>query len=148
MTRLTTITALLLALSTVATAQPYPQDRRTDESYRHPGYDRGPYRGMEGAWKTFGTGDFNGPAQKFMVGAQEGRFTRLRLRAVQGAPVIRRIDVRYVDNSLQTIDVHRRLRRGEIVDLDLAGYRGRRISSITVWGRPDPYAAYDISGQY
>ncbi len=140
-----TIAGLLVALTTAVAAQPYPDyDRRYDRDDRY----HGPYRGMEGAWKTFGSGDFNGPAQKFMVGADQGRFTRVRIRAVQGAPVIRSVQVRFLDNSLQTIDVRRRLHRGEIADVDLAGGRGRRISSITVWGRTDPYSAFEVSGQY
>jgi hypothetical protein len=147
MRRLVMITSAVLALGSGVGAQPsYDRDQRTDESNRTR-YDEGYRHRYDSAWSLLGSGELNMPIQKLMVGAQAGRFGHLRIQATSGRPVIRHVYVRFVDNTLQVIDVDRRLRPGEFVDLDVAG-GARRISSVTIQGRPDPRAAYTVSAQY
>ncbi len=121
MTRLVTIASVLLALGPVAGAQP------RDHGERHLNYDD---------WMTIGAGALQRGGKKLMVGAHAGQFHELRIQATRGTPLLRRVEVRCVDDTLQTIDVGRRLQPGEELDTDL-NCRDCTISSITVIGRPD-----------
>ena len=142
---------MLLGLAAAAAAQPAPGSR-DDRAYRQ-GYEEGARACRQDAapvfdgfgWRPLGSSTLATPSEKLMVGGQAGAFRRIRIRAIRGAPDIRAIAVRYVDDSLQTIGIRRHLRRGESVDVELGG-GGRKISSITVLGRPDRRAVYEISG--
>ena len=94
-------------------------------------------------WSVLGVYSLAGPSEKTMVGAQAGRFGEVRIEAVRGTPVIRSIDVRYVDDTLQTFPIGRRLHPREVVRVQLGPERP--ISSITVTGEPSRVDAYELS---
>lgn len=66
-----------------------------------------------------------------VIGAQQGRFEKLRVQADVGRIYVRSIVVRFNDGSLQRTILGRFLTAGQTVDLDLAG-RFRAIRSVVI----------------
>jgi hypothetical protein len=137
--RRTIIGAILFGLVASAYAEPRwgDRDRRTDEAFSE--------RNTEQGWTRLGRMDLDRNGQRLMVGADAGRFHVLRIESSSGAPLIRRVNVRFVDNSVQTLNVDKRVRQGEPLDLQLDG--NRSISSITVDGRPDGRSAFIVTAR-
>lgn len=73
-----------------------------------------------------------------------GRYDKLLLEGVRGAPVITRVAVEYTNRQMQTFDLGIRLRRGADEVIDLPGRR--RIHRIIVYTDPAYRGAYSIYG--
>jgi hypothetical protein len=83
------------------------------------------------------------------VAGRGGRFNRLLVEGVRGAPVIHRVAVEFEDwngraTNTQVWDVHRRLPRGADQVIDLGGRK--RIHRIIVYTEPSHRGAYSIYG--
>jgi hypothetical protein len=134
MKRLLTVFALGVGVSTAVRAQPHDDgDRRVDEGYRD--HARG--------WLILGSGRLARSYQELVVGAQVGRFNRVRVDAARGEAFVRAIDVHFADHTQQTFDVRRTLRPGDPIELDLHG-RDRAITAIAISGQPRHGASFVI----
>jgi hypothetical protein len=137
------IAALVLGISTVASAQPIrtDRDRNIDEHVRDQG-DR-----ALGNWVPLADHySATGNEQAITVGIGAGRFHRLRIEAERGRPFLRALDVRFRDGSHQHITLDRMLRAGESTVVDLNG-GDRAIERILVRTQSDPRAAYTIMAE-
>src|SRR5690242_13346888 len=124
MRRLLTIASVLLGLGTVAAAQPsvpwwhdYGRDRYDRQGeYDQRVDDSGQQRVVMLA-NDYVTATGN---HIFDVGAQAGRFSRLRIQPTRGAPFIRKVAVVFMNGQQQGTVVNRPLDRGALV-IDLQG---------------------------
>lgn len=96
-------------------------------------------------WTVLGRNILEQPSEKLMIGGSAGRFSRIRIGGSRGAPFIQSIHVRLVNDQLRSFEVHRRLFPGDALDFDLGGYYA--VSSITVTGRPEPEAGYQVAAR-
>jgi len=152
------LTVLALAPASSASADPH-RDRyhgeRTYRSYQDGyRYDEGFYnrdgrridqRGTRGRWAPIIQQNSATNERQFInVLGRGGRFTRLLVESVRGAPVIQRIAVEFEDRQTQVWDVNRRLPRGADEVIELGGHR--RIHRIVVYTNPSNRGAYSIYG--
>ena len=96
-------------------------------------------------WRLLGSNVLQQPSEKLMVGTSAGRFSQVRISSSRGAPYVESVDIRLLNNELRSFDVRRRLSSGEAIDFDLGGVY--KVSSVTVTGRPDPRAVYEIAAR-
>ena len=164
MTRLALLTALALSASSFAYADPpYDRDRfgdrdrdrrgdRTDQRdgrfdrERYDRYDRSRWsRDFRGRWLPLAENySARNKAQQIILRGQNGRFRRIRIEAVRGAPVITQITVQYEDDSSQIVQLNERLMRGagEVISLN----NNQPIRRIIVYTDPRVRGAYSIYG--
>jgi hypothetical protein len=152
---------LTLAPVSVASAEPVRPDRGPDHVYERDRYDgrhdRGRYERHDDrdrrSDRWFGRrrlepivqgSSASSERQFHNVLGRGGRFGRLVVEGVRGAPVIERVAVEFEDRQTQVWDVNRRLTRGadEVIDL---GQR-KRIHRIVVYTNPTYRGAYSIYG--
>jgi hypothetical protein len=148
-----------MAPAWVASADPPDRERYTDRERNPDGYRDG-YRYDEGHYDRAGrvrdrdsrrrwapiveqNSATNG-RQFINVAGHGGRFHRLLVEGVRGAPVIHRVAVEFEDRQTQVWDVHRRLPRGADQVIDLGG--GKRIHRIIVYTEPSHRGSYSIYG--
>ncbi|MDB4959107.1 MAG: hypothetical protein JWO36_6676 [Myxococcales bacterium] len=176
MTRLVLMTTLLLGTSIVAQAWPYhpsDPDRQIDRDRDRSRHDRGDWqdndrgyqgrrvegryertrglhdRYVEGQWNLLSSDSAPNGRQTIGLGRDPNAFyTRLRIQAIQGRPLIRRIDVVYRDGTHQVIEPRRVLdaRTGNTsFDIDLDPNR-RQIRMIGITSEPSRWARYEVLG--
>lgn len=158
MKRLALLLGLLIPVS-VASAEPnrpVRHERYADgHSYNEGYYDRGGKRvdRDRGREKDRGRGRWAPIAQQYSATSERqfinvlgkgGRFNRLLVEGVRGAPVIEKVAVEFEDRQTQVWDVNRRLPRGADEMIDLGGHR--RIHRIVVYTNPQYRGAYSIYG--
>lgn len=161
MKRIVLITALSIAGSMSASAQPYrpapsPQVDRRDDYRDYDGDDyfereRAPYqrfertrwhRELQSRWVTLANGyAANTTRQNLPLRGQT--FDRLRIEGVRGAPVITQIQVIYTNGTIQKIDLSARfpVGAGEVLRLN-----GSPIQRIVVNTDPRAGGAYSLHG--
>lgn len=168
MRKLGLITAALLASSTVAGAWPWSgsvtvhtdNDRHYDNDHdrRYNDYDR---RTDEGArdGQRYHAGDRRYEDNRFVqlaalpldaksrvdIGPQAGAFSRIRVQAVDGRPLVYSIVVRFMNGTMETLNVNRRVGNGEVFDANLNGRQP--IAAIAIHGQPDGHSQLVIYGQ-
>lgn len=169
--RLAWITALAIATTTsVAIAQPnldYDHDRRDADRgwftvhipYRYETYDRYDRdqrfdRDRDGRYGRYERGRWVPIAERYSaatdkqsiaVNGRGGRFNRIRVEAVRGAPVIHKVAIEYLnDPNVQAVELNRRLSPGSGETIRLNG--DRPIRRIVVYTEPSYRGAYSIYG--
>jgi hypothetical protein len=153
------LTVLALAPASSASADPPYKGRyhgeRTYRSYQDGyRYDEGFYnrdgrridqRGARGRWAPIIQQNAATNERQFInVLGRGGRFNRLLVESVRGAPVIQRIAVEFEDRQTQVWEVNRRLPRGADEVIVLGG--NKRIHRIVVYTNPSNRGAYSIYG--
>ena len=153
------LTALALAPASTASADgPYRDRHHGERTYRDyqdgARYDDGYYnrdgrridRSSErGRWAPIVQQNAATNERQFInVLGRGGRFNRLLVESVRGAPVIQRIAVEFEDRQTQVWDVNRRLPRGADEVIELGG--NKRIHRIVVYTSPTHRGAYSIYG--
>ena len=158
------IAAIVVGMSTAAVAQPWSGDRpvQNHRTYDENGranrwhgqerpYDRGygnpAYTGQRlSGWVPIASRFANTPRELINLRPPGGeRATALVIVADRGAPYIDSVVVHYGDHTAERFDMHRRLRPGEHMRLDL---NGRRIVlAINVHAAPERRASYTILAQ-
>jgi len=162
MRRLVLLTALALAPATVASADHRPdRDRHGAREYRgHRDYQDGDRyddgyfnrdgrrvtrRGERGRWAPIVQQNSATSERQFInVLERGGRYNRLLVEGVRGAPVIQRVAVEFEDRQTQVWDLNRRLPRGADEVIELGGHK--RIHRIVVYTNPSYRGAYSIYG--
>ncbi|HWO27057.1 MAG TPA: hypothetical protein VNO30_50350 [Kofleriaceae bacterium] len=165
MRSLAMLVALALAPASVASADPpyrggrdSPSDRehardREPGGYRYDRYDEGYYeRGGRRVdaqdrrrWAPIVERSSATSARQFInVLGRGGRYRRLLVEGVRGAPVIERVAVEFEDRQTQVWDVGRRLPRGADHVIQLGG--AKRIHRIVVYTDPAHRGQYSIYG--
>jgi hypothetical protein len=122
----TILMTLILGTSTVAVAQPHqPYSPRNDDRRGHVDVDID-------RWVPLASGVRARDGQMVVsLGKRAGRFDRFQLRVDTGSVFVRRFTVMYKDRSMEKIDLNRRLRAGEVLDVDVPG-RGRVINRLII----------------
>jgi hypothetical protein len=133
MKKLAFIATVLVAIAPIAEAQPWRGDR----------YDQHQYEGQR-AMVPLVSMDIH-RKETVDIGRQAGRFHGLRIEARRGAAYINFVEVRYGNGEQQHFDVHRRIGRGEIVDVPFDGQM-RYVEAITVHGQPDRWSQIQVLG--
>lgn len=153
------LAALTLApISTASADGPYRDRYHGERSYRsyQDGYryDEGYYNrdgrridrgGARGRWSPIIQQNAATNERQFInVLERGGRYNRLLVEGVRGAPVIERVAVEFEDRQTQVWDVNRRLPRGADEVIELGGQK--RIHRIVVYTNPTYRGAYSIYG--
>lgn len=144
--------AFAMTVTSVAAADPPRHQYRDRETYDDGRYDQNGRRIRESVrvqrrerWRPLA--DFYSAAterQFINILGRGGRFDKLLIEGVRGAPVITRVAVEYENRQMQTFDLGMRLRRGADTVIDLPGRR--RIHRIIVYTDPTYRGAYSIYG--
>jgi hypothetical protein len=123
-------------------ARVYVYDRDRDYPYdrnRYGRYERGRWVPLAEHYSA------STDKQSIAVNGRGGRFNRIRVEAVRGAPVIHKIAIEYLgDPNVQAVEMHRRLAPGTGETIRLNG--DRRINRIVVYTEPTYRGAYSIYG--
>jgi hypothetical protein len=151
MRRLAVLTTLALAASSTAYADRDRYGDRYDSRYDR---DRDRYdrygdsrwsRDYRGRWVPLAS-RYSAESQRQFISlrGKGGRFTRLRIEADRGAPVINQVAIEYTDGNTQKVRLDSRLPRGsgEVIRLN----RGQRINRIIVYSEPGYGGAYSVYG--
>jgi hypothetical protein len=127
--------------------QTYQRDRNdggwTRDRYDHYGQSHW-NRDFRGRWVSLARG-FSGASERQFIHVNAGRYNKLRVEAVQGQPVIRKIAIEFGDGTSQAVDVDMRLARGAGEVIDLNG-GARVIKRIIVYSDPRARGSYSIYG--
>jgi len=128
------------------TYRDYRDGYRYDEGYYNRDGRRLDRRGRSARWAPIIQQNAATNERQFInVLGRGGRFNRLLVESVRGAPVIQRIAVEFEDRQTQVWDVNRRLPRGADEVIDLGG--AKRIHRIVVYTSPAHRGAYSIYGE-
>ena len=160
MRRIAICTVLAVAAPTaVAIAQPpqqtYQRDRdrdrdrdRGDGGWTRDRYDRYGQshwsRDFRGRWVGLARA-FSARTERQFIHVDGGRYRKLRVEAVRGEPVIRKIAIEFGDGTAQAVDVDMRLPAGAGEVIDLNG-GARNIKRIIVYSDPRSRGSYSIYG--
>lgn len=160
MRSLAMLVALALAPAWVASADPpyrggspsereYPRDReygrdRYDEGHYERGGRRIDDRGRRRWAPIVERNSATSERQFINVLGRGGRYRRLLIEGVRGAPVIERVAVEFEDRQTQVWNVARRLPRGADQVIHLGG--AKRIHRIVVYTDPMYRGQYSIYG--
>ena len=155
-TAILTALALTASAAAPALAQPdnrqrtYERDRADDRTYsrdRYERWDRSRWsRDFRGRWVPLATRYSARTDRQFIrLLGETGRFRKLRIEGVRGAPVIHRIAIEYVgDPTTQVVDLNTQLRRGQGEVIVLNGRS--RINRIVVYSEPRFGGQYSVFG--
>ena len=160
MRRIALCTVLALTASTAAFADPpqtYERDRADvrdrDRDHSDGGWTRDRYdhygqshwsRDFRGRWVGLARA-FSARTERQFIHVDGGRYRRLRVEAVRGEPVIRKIAIEFGDGTAQAVDVDMRLTSGAGEVIDLNG-GARNIKRIIVYSDPRSRGSYSIYG--
>ena len=156
MRRLAVLTTLAIAASSTAYADE-PRARygdRYDDRYGDRYFERDRYERYDGSrWHRDYRSRWVPLAQRFSTDADKqtiklhgkgGRFSRLRIEADRGAPVINQVGIEYIDGSTQKVKLETRLPRGAGEVIRLNGRQ--RINRIIVYTEPGYGGRYSLYG--
>jgi hypothetical protein len=163
MTNLKLAIAFLLSSTVAAVAQPVQRDNYPDapsqydpndpynrDRDRYDRYDRSQWRHRDQRWVTVAS-EFRASAGRQFLMLNGQTFTRLRLEAVRGAPMIRHVTVVYTNGTRQVIPLNARLPRGAGEVLRLNRMPIHRIvihADPRIWGVYSLYGALPRQGQF
>jgi hypothetical protein len=157
MTRIALLTALAMATSTVAAAQPpvrvearvearddapivYQRDRDHYDRYDDSHWSRE----IHSRWTPLGRG-FNARTERQSIPLNGSRFHKLRLEGVRGQPLVTKVVIEFGNRSSQTVDLNSTLSGGAGEVIDLNGGT-RRVNRIIVFTDPQARGTYAVYG--
>jgi hypothetical protein len=149
-------------LAIAASSAAYADDRgrndrygdRYDDRYGDKTFERDRYERYDGSrWHRDYRGRWVSLAQRYSAQSEKqtikmqgrgGKFTRLRIEADRGSPVINQIGIEYIDGSTQKVKLESRLPRGAGEVIRLNGRQ--RINRIIVYTEPGYGGSYSLYG--
>jgi hypothetical protein len=112
---------------------------------RYDRYDRSHWaREFRGRWQALARG-YSARTQRQFIPVRGERFSKLRIEADRGAPVIEKIAIEFGNGEGQAVDLNMRLLRGTGEVIDLNG-RERRVQRIIVYTDGRSRGSYSIYG--
>jgi hypothetical protein len=151
------LTALAMAAPVAAYAQPvrvYERDRVYDRDdrdavviFRHDRYEnwnRTHWYQQSGRWQPLAR-YYSARTDRQFIPVNGGRFSKIRIEAVRGEPVILKVAIEFMNRTTQAVDLDARLTRGAGEVIDLNGGE-RRINRIIVYTDPRARGAYSLYG--
>jgi hypothetical protein len=97
-----------------------------------------------GSWAYLGTRESAVPDNQFITVGPGKVFSRLKLTAEQGNPQITKVAIRFMDNSVQVINLNTRFRTGSSMKFFLDGGH-REINQIVVYTASGSRGTYSIT---
>lgn len=142
-----TFALIVVASTSVATAQPTRDETTGRIDYDHPGEQQRITRHRDGGWTELATPTETTHGTEFvMVGPEEGRFSQLRIVANDGRVEVRRVQVFFSDGTSRVFRIEKVIGRkhDRAVTIDLRA--NKSIEQVSITTSKDTRGTYSIYG--
>jgi hypothetical protein len=139
------IAAIVIALTSVATASPGPNENTGRYRYGQP--DSEHHAPRHGEWIPLATATSDDHGTEYvMVGRDAGRFSKIRIVADDGRVEVARIKVDFADGTHKTYQVNRVIgkHRDSSVDIDLRTEKEIDDVAVTTWKNNGTYSVFGL----